>query len=528
MARFATSLAVALFGAASVASPIGAQAGGADRDVRAALEQWRTRNEGRVVRELAELLAMPNVASDTSAIRRNAKQLVAMLEKRGVKARILEAPGSLPAVFGELPAPGATRTVVLYAHYDGQPVDTARWSGSPWRPTLRDAPLERGGKEIPFPAGDAARFDPEWRLYARSASDDKGPIVAMLAALDGLRASGIRPDVNVKFFFEGGEEAGSPAIGALLSRHAELLRADAWIFCDGPTHQSRRPQVVYGVRGTYGLEMTVYGPARALHSGHYGNWAPNPAALVATLLASMRDDDGRVLVAGWYDDVRALTAAEREAIARMPRVDDALRNELALGATEAKGAPLAERIMLPALNVRGIEAGRTGTLATNSIPTAARASIDFRLVPDQTPARVRERVEAHLRSRGWHIVYDEPSDSVRLAHARVVRLGWDDGGYTAMRTDMALPAARAVSRAVELGAGRPPILVPMLGGSLPMSVFAEALHVPLIIVPIVNHDNNQHAANENLRLQNLWDGISVLGTVMSRLGASWDEVRAVP
>ncbi|HEU4563568.1 MAG TPA: M20/M25/M40 family metallo-hydrolase [Gemmatimonadaceae bacterium] len=508
--------------AALLAAPgVDAQARGVAGGARERIEAWRATHEGAIVRELSDFLALPNVASDTLAIRRNAEHLMAMMRRRGIRTRLLEAPGSLPAVYGELPAPNARRTIVLYAHYDGQPVDTARWATSPWQPTLRDAPLEAGGKVLPLPAAPDARLDGEWRLYARSASDDKAPIVVMLAALDALRASGLAPDVNLKFFFEGGEEAGSPNLRALLERHAETLKADAWIFCDGPVHQTRRQQVVYGVRGTYGLEMTVYGPKRALHSGHYGNWAPNPAALLVTLLASMRDDDGRILIPGWYDDVRPVSAAERRAISAMPAIDDALRRDLALGATEAGDAPLAERLMLPALNIRGIEVGRTGALASNVISQTARASIDFRLVPDETPARARELVERHVRTRGWHIVHEEPNDSVRRAHPRVVRLEWDEGGYPAMRTDMALPVARAVARAVEQGAGAPPVLVPMLGGSLPMAVFAEVLRVPLIIVPIVNHDNNQHAANENLRLRNLWDGIAVLGTMMSRLGEEW-------
>jgi acetylornithine deacetylase/succinyl-diaminopimelate desuccinylase-like protein len=443
-----------------------------------------------------------------------------MLRRRGAEARLLESPGSPPAVLGELRTAGARRTVVFYAHYDGQPVDTSQWASPPWRPTLRDAPIDAGGEEVPIPTDGGASLGDEWRLYARSASDDKGPIAAMMAALDALRSSGIRPSVNLRFFFEGGEEAGSPGLRALLERHAEALRADAWIFCDGPVHQSRRMQVVYGVRGTMGMELTVYGPSRPLHSGHYGNWAPNPGALIADLLASMRDDDGRILIPGYMDDVRPVTAAERAAIAAMPSADGALRHALALGATEGGGSPLMERIMLPALNIRGIEVGRVGALAANAIPTVARASIDFRLVPDERPARIRELVEAHVRARGYHVVHEEPSEEVRRAHARVARIEWEEG-YAAMRTDMSLPVSRAVARVVAAATDEPPILVPTLGGSLPMSVFADVLRAPLLIVPIVNHDNNQHAANENLRLRNLWDGIEVLAVLMARVGEEW-------
>ena len=497
---------------------LGAQSDLRGRAVRAsvAAREYRERHEPAILRELADLLALPNVARDSAAIRRNAEHLVRMLEQRGIDARTLENDGHPPAVFGELRVPGATRTVVFYAHYDGQPVDTADWSSAPWRPTLRTAPLEAGGREIPIPA--TGRIDGEWRLYARSASDDKAPIVAMLRAIDALRAARIPLAVNLKFFLEGEEEAGSPNLRPMLERHRALLGADLWIFGDGPVHQTRRPQVVFGVRGTLGLEMTVFGPTRALHSGHYGNWAPNPGAMLAELVASMRDADGRITIAGFSDDVRPISAAERAALATIPDVDSALMRDLGLARTEGAGTLLPERIMLPALNVRGLEAGNVGALAANAIPTEARASIDFRLVPDQTPRRVRELVEAHLRAKGWHLVREVPDSTTRRAHPRIALLRWGQG-YPATRTAIDLPVSRALLDVVEAATGQRPITVPTLGGSLPMHTFGEILGAPLIVLPIVNHDNNQHAANENLRLQNLWDGLELFAAVIG--GIAW-------
>src|SRR3990172_2458351 len=264
---------------------------------------------------------------------------------------------------------------------------------------------------IPLPAG--GRLDPEARLYARSASDDKSPIIAMLAALDALKAAGVAPSVNLKFFFEGEEEAGSEHVRPLLERNARLLAADVWLFCDGPVHQSRKMQVVFGARGVMGLEMTVYGPSRALHSGHYGNWAPNPGALLAELIASMRDGDGNILIERFLDDVVPPTTAERAAVRALPPTDDALRRSLLIGGSEAAGALLFERILLPAVNVPGIRAGQAGALANNAVPTEARASFDFRMVPRQTPERVRELVEAHVTKRGWFIVREEPTAAER-------------------------------------------------------------------------------------------------------------------
>ncbi len=499
--------------------------------LRDAVRAWRAAHEKAIVGELVDFLALPNLAADRAAMEANARQLVAMLERRGIAARVLRTGEAPPTVYGELAghpdgrrgrdAGGARRTVVFYAHVDGQPADPAQWRSQPFVPVLRAGPLTPGGepaREVDL-AAVAGPLDPEWRLFARSASDDKGPIVGMLAALDALRAAGVEPSVNLKFFFEAEEEAGSPHLREILEAHRDLLAGDVWIFADGPAHQSRRYQVVYGARGVVGAELTVYGPARALHSGHYGNWAPNPAVLLAHLLAGLREPDGRILVPGFYDDVRALTEVERRAVAAMPPIEEELARELGIARSEA-GGTLQERIMLPALNVRGLAAGDVGERARNAIPTEAQASLDFRLVPDQRPERVRELVEGHLRAQGWHVVREAPDLATRRSHARLLRSVWD-AGYPAAWTSMELPVSRAVAKIVGEATGRPPIETPTLGGSLPLHLFADVLGAPLITVPTVNHDNNQHAADENLRLQNLWDGIEIYALLMARLGEEW-------
>ncbi len=489
---------------------------------RTAVRAWRSAHEGAIVSELAELMKLPNVAANRADVEANAERVRAILEKRGIRTELLRTDGAPPAVLGELPAAGASRTVVFYAHYDGQPVDAKQWAGDPWRPVLRDRALEAGGSEIPWERVSAAgaRLDPEWRLYGRSASDDRAPIVGWMAALDALRASGRRPTVNLKFFLEGEEEAGSPHLGKILDQYAARLRADLWLLCDGPVHQSRRMQVFFGARGVTDVEMTVYGATRRLHSGHYGNWAPNPAAALAAILAGMRDDEGFPLVPHLSDAVRPLSAEERRALAEVPDADEALMRELGIARTEGRGERLAEAIQRPALNIRGIRAGDVGPAATNSIPTEATASIDFRLVPDQTPASVRRAVEDHLRGLGYVLVADPPDAAARREHPRILRLTWGPG-YPGYRTPMDLPVSRAVVEAVEAGAGGPVVRLPSLGGSIPMFLFAEKLGAPVIGIPIANHDNNQHAANENLRLQNLWDGIEIYAALFVNLGRTW-------
>ncbi len=519
--------AVILPGLCLALAPLGAQPTGSSvpspDSLATAVRSWRQQHEIEIVRELNALLAIPNHAADAPNIRRNATLLKAMLDRRGLNGQILDNGQFAPAVFGELRTPGATRTVMFYAHYDGQPVVPAEWTTPAFTPTLRSAPGADGSLGPVKAAPMTGQFDPEDRIYARSASDDKSPIVAMLAAIDAMRAAGQRPSVNLKFFFEGEEEAGSAHLAALLERNKELLASDVWLICDGPAHQSRQLQLVFGVRGVMGLDVTVYGPARALHSGHYGNWAPNPGILMTELIGSLRDVDGKILVDNFYDDVVPATPAELAAVRSAPPVENELRRALLLGGTESNDAPVGERVMLPALNLHGIRVGQVGELSNNAVPTEAQASFDFRLVANQTPARIRALVEAHLTARGWYVVHGAPTAQERLTNRRVARLDWG-GGYPAYRTSMEDAVGLALRQTVSGTIGREVLVIPTLGGSLGLADIHGVVGVPLITVPTVNHDNSQHAKDENLRLQNLWDAIEVFAGVMVKLGLNWRGV----
>jgi acetylornithine deacetylase/succinyl-diaminopimelate desuccinylase-like protein len=480
--------------------------------IKAKIRAYRQANEHKIVGELAELLAIPNLASDSVNIRRNAAKLVEMLEQRGVRAQLLEMPGSPPAVFGELKTPGAKRTLMFYAHYDGQPVASLRWDTAPWQAVLRDNATEAGGKIIPMPSPDKA-FESEWRIYARSASDDKSPIVAMLAALDAIRANKLKLTTNLKFFFEGEEEAGSPHLEAIVAKYANQLKADAWILCDGPVHQTRKQQLYFGVRGIISFELTVYGANRELHSGHYGNWAPNPAMMLSQLLASMKDADGRVLIQGFYGGVAPLNTIEQNAVAEAPDSDADLMQSLGFSRAEGGGKKLVELINLPSFNIRGLQSATVGDNARNVVPSSATAAIDIRLVKGTDRHHMRELVENHIRQQDYHVVHADPDHETRLKYPMLVKTVWEEG-YNASRTAMDLPISQAIIAAVEAMKGEPVIKMPTLGGSVPFYIFTDILQTPAIGVPIVNHDNNQHSANENLRLQNLWDGIEVLAALM--------------
>jgi len=458
--------------------------------------QWRVAHEKEIVAELSALVAIPNLASDKVNIERNAAAIAEAFTRRGASVKLLRVEGAPPLVVAAMDGSRARPTFTFYAHYDGQPVDASQWISPPWEPVLRGT-----GSEA--------------RLYGRSSSDDKAPIVAMLAALDALRAAGAQPSVNLKFVFEGEEEAGSPHLASYIAQYKSELATDGWLLCDGPVHQSRHSQLYFGARGVTDLEITVYGPARPLHSGHYGNWAPNPIVALTHLIDSMRDADARILIDQFYDDVSPLTPAEREALAAIPPFDDDLKRELVLGRTEGK-LPLNEAIHQPALNLRGILGGHVGEKASNAISTEARASIDFRLVPVQTPERVRQLVEAHIAKHGFFIVRDEPDPATRRAHPAVARLVWG-AGYPSARTPLDAPLSRQVAAVLTEATGVAPYRLPTLGGSVPMHLFTDGGRTPVVGVPIVNHDNNQHAANENVRLQNLWDGIEVFAALFSGL-----------
>ena len=475
--------------------------------------RWHESHQQSILREFMDLLTLPNIARDINDIRRNAQAVSSLLERRGVKTRLLEVPGAPPVVYGEILVPNATRTVIFYAHYDGQPLDPKEWASPPWQPVLRDRPLEKDGRIMPLPA--TGRIDPEWRLYARSASDDKAPIIALSAALDALHASSVPLHQNVKFVFEGEEEAGSPHLAQIIAANKELLRSDVWLICDGPVHQSRRPQVVFGARGIVSVDITVYGASRELHSGHYGNWAPNPAMMLAQLLAGMKDADGRVLIDHFYDGIEPLSATELRAIAEAPDIESGLARELSLGRTEGAGKKLVELLNYPSLNIRGMSSAHTGAGASNVIPSTATAALDIRLVKGITPAMATGRVTAHLRKQGYFLVEDDPDAETRLSHPKVAKVNTGAfAAYNASRTSMDLPISQIVLRIAESARG-PIIKLPTMGGSVPLYMIEEILHAPTITIPIANHDNNQHSFNENIRLQNLWDGIELLAALLA-------------
>jgi len=476
---------------------------------------YRQQHERAIVDEYISLLSIPNISRDRANIRRNAEAIAAMMTRRGIDSRLVTVDSANPIVFGEIRTPGATKTIAFYAHYDGQPLDEKEWATPPFTPTLREPPTPDNqlGRVVSLPAKDAP-FNPEWRLYARGAGDDKAPIMALMSALDAIRASGVQLKANIKFAFEGEEEAGSPNLERMLEANRDLFKADLWLICDGPVHQTRRPLIYFGARDAVRLDVTVYGPKNELHSGHYGNWALNPALALSRLLVSMKDDNDRVLVDHFYDGIAPLSATEKAAIAAAPDIDKDLEREFWLGSTEGGGASLNELITQPSLNIRGMGSARIGAQGSNVIPSTATASLDIRLVKGMDPRTTQDRVIAHIQKQGFFVVETPPDAEVRRSHAKVAYVERGKPGLGAIRTPMDLPISQQVIRTVNSVRGAA-ITLPNMGGSLPLSEIVHAVGGEQIVIPIANHDDNQHSFNENLRIQNLWDGIELMAALMT-------------
>lgn len=472
------------------------------------VERYIREHQGAIVREFMDLLAIPNVRTDLPNIARNAEHLRQMLERRGMNPEVWETP-STPLVYGERLVPGATRTILFYIHYDGQPVDKSRWSqADPFEPVLRTGSLEEGGEDVVDFAG-LSTFPDAWRIYARSASDDKGPIQALLSAMDAI---GGRPTQNIKVILHGEEEGGGPALPYVIEHHADKLRSDVLIIVDGPQHASGRPTIYYGARGGARLELTVYTAKGAMHSGNYGNWLPDANVRLAQLLASMVTPSGKVAIDGFYDDVLPLPEDAVDMIQAVPDVETSMRELYGLGSTDGAASSLQEGLNIPSFSVHAMRGGEVGAV----IAASATAQIAMRLVKENSPREMVDRVVAHIRKQGYFVIDEDPETATLAAHPRIAKVTTRATARSgAWRTDPDVPDARFVTDALQARWGEGLVRLRTLGAGLPANPFIDAFGVPTVGVPIVNFDNNQHTDDENLRLGNLWNGILTLAAIMT-------------
>lgn len=461
---------------------------------------------------LADFLRLDTVSQNPRGVRAGGEWLAQAMSARGLATRFLETSGN-PAVYGSLHSPAARRTVLIYCHYDVKPAPPGGWlQPSPFEPVLRDGTAEEGAPILSL-TDVPDDLLPQHRLYGRGASDDKGPIWAHLSALELMRARGIAPRVALKFIFDGEEEVGSPNFGALTEQHRDLLAADVVLVMDGPKDASGRPTVAFGARGILSLELTLESARRDVHSGNFS--VPNPAWRLVGLLASMAAPDGTPLVEGLEDGVVPPTTAERDLMGRIPLDRASIEKEL--------GVPLPaeylERLMFRStLTIRGLRSGFTGPEAQTIIPHQATVAFDARLVKNQRVDTVYRRILDHIRGQGFVVIESVDAPIPNELRGRAIRVV-ERRGYDPAKTAADLPISRAVIEAVEQAhGGEAAVVLPTMGGSVPLWAFTDILRLPTIVIPYANANNRQHSPNEHLRLDHLYQGVLTTARLLLDLG----------
>ncbi len=460
---------------------------------------------------LNEILSIPNDAFYPEEIEKNIQWCEKAFAQRGFSNTRIETQ-TVPLLLAERKYSNAEKTVLVYLQIDGQPVDSTRWfQESPYTPTLKKQ--NEAGDWVALPWRSITEYQDDWRVFARSASDAKGPVAMFLTALDASGDMNITPNYNLKVIMDFEEELGSPQLPKAVTEHAALLKADMLVIFDGPRHITNRPTLTFGARGIATLQLTTYGPVVPQHSGHFGNFAPNPALRLSKLLASMKDEEGRVSIEGFYDGITI--DAETEKILRaVPDDEVQIKDRLQIAKADQVGGYYQESIQYPSLNIRGMQSGWIDEKVRTIIPGWARAEIDVRLVLESDPNRLINLITDHIRGKGYYIIDRKPTKEERLHYAKIATLTHEIS-YQSFRTDFNSEVGLWLTRALTKAFGEEPIRIRMSGGSIPISPFVNTLNIPAVTVPTVNRDNNQHSPNENLRLGNYREGIKTMIAILA-------------
>lgn len=465
-----------------------------------------------LLQEHREIVSLPCDAHFPEDMIKNAAWLDTAFSKRGFSTRILSTP-TIPVVFAEKQVDANKPTILFYFHYDGQPVDPSKWDQEhPFEPVLKQQNTAGEWEAIPYEKAMKA-FDPEWRVFARAAADDKGPIMMFLGALDILTQLEKEPAFNVKVMLDGEEEIGSAGLLETLEQYKESYAADHLIIMDGPAHPTNQPTLTFGCRGVASGALTVYGPIVPQHSGHFGNYAPNPVFRLANLLASMKDEEGRVLIDGFYDGIE-LDEKTRKILEGVPDDEAAIKERLGVAEAEKVGANYQESLQYPSLNARGISAAWIGRQTRTIVPDKAVVQLGIRLVQESDGDRLLDLLRRHIEEQGYYLLDREPTLEERAQHAKIATFVGRKS-VNAFRTPIDSPTGQWLTRAIQNIHGKEPVCIRTMGGTVPVTPLIEALGIPAVIVPMVNMDNNQHSPNENLRLGNLYDGLKTCLGILS-------------
>lgn len=450
---------------------------------------------------LIHFLSIPNDSHDSLGIVANVQWCEKTYRSRGFQVQTIYESG-VPFVLASQVIDPHLPTVLFYTQIDGQPVDPSAWH----QPDPYQAALKDSSGVILDNAVIHAAWNPDWKLYARSASDSKGPAICLLTAFDILHKYGVKPAFNVKVIMDFQEELSSPKLPVAVADHRDLFAADMLVVMDGARHVSNMPTLTFGARGIATATLTVFGPRVPLHSGQYGNFAPNPVFGLARLLAAMKDEDGRVLIPGYYDGIH-LTAEEKKLLREVPENALELSHQFGFAEPEKVGDNYQEALQYPTLNVRGLRAAWTGDAVRTIIPDVALAEMDVRLVPETDGERLMQSIRQFIIDQGYHLVDGKPTEEERNTYPKLAAFDYEVG-YAAYRTDFDTPIGDWLSKALTRALGDAPLLMRTTGGSQPISPFITALGLPAVSVRIPNPDNNIHSPNENLRLGNFLEGIA--------------------
>ncbi|MEZ4944816.1 MAG: M20/M25/M40 family metallo-hydrolase [Cyclobacteriaceae bacterium] len=463
-------------------------------------------------KDLYALLSIPNDAHYPKDIEKNIKWCENAFTKRGFTTSRLETP-TVPLLLAERKAKKATKTVLIYLQIDGQPVDTSKWfQESPWTPTLKEKNSNGEWRAINYERL-YENYNPDWRVFARSTSDAKGPAVAFLGSLDAMIEAKAEPNYNIKVIMDFEEELGSPRLPEAVTKYKKELASDMFIIFDGPRHVSNEPTLSFGARGISDITITTYGPRQPVHSGNYGNYTPNPAMRLSQLLASMKDEDGRVIIPGYYDGT-TLTDAEKETLKLVPDNEEEINKFLGIAEPDKIGDNFQESLQYPTLNIRGLDALYVGENSRTLIPAQATAEIDIRLVPTSDPDRLIGLVKKHIEDQGYHLTKGEPSEEERQKYPRLASFT-SSTSYLAFQTPFDSEVGLWLNRAMTRAFGKEPIKIRTAGGSIPISPFVITLGIPAVAVPTVNADNNQHAPNENIRVGNYVEAVKAFYYILT-------------
>lgn len=459
-----------------------------------------------------ELVSIPNVASDEENMMKNVDWVTNAFEKLNFKVSILKTT-TLPVFLAEKQVDPNAKTILFYLHLDGQAVNPAKWfQKDPFRPVLKEQDAD-GNWQIINWSRIKTHIDPDWRVFGRAAADDKAPIIMMLSALEFLQQQQQNLQYNVKIILDLQEETRSEGFLSTLKKYKNRYAADYMIIMDGPAHPTNKPTLTFGCRGIATCNISIYGAKLPQHSGHYGNYAPNPVFSMSHLLVSMKDDTGKVAIDGFYDGI-TLNQKTQELLAQVPDNNEEIQANLGISTPDNVGKNYQEALQYPSLNVRHIETSWKGPGLKTIIPEIVTAYLDVRLVKETDGIVQLKKIKKHIEAQGYLVLFREPTDAERLKYPKIARIKTNPG-VNAFRTDINSSIGKKLRKTITNAFGNEPILIRTMGGTVPITPAIQVLDIPAIIVPMVNMDNNQHNPNENIRIGNISQGIKMCLAILS-------------